>query len=861
MNIDVNIDSQTCKSKPPSGIIGIIGTRVSKNIENISLEEFINRVGDKGTAFTRAILKGGRKNENFQKQRLLVLDFDGTLSEKEFKKRCQEYNLSYLFLYKTFNWSKEDRRFRAVFLIDRWVEKRELANAANLMLNKIFPEADQACKDLCRLFLGGKQVIDRNLNASLNVVALARETENYIYETSKKNFIRDLSSFAKSIGVKTCERRLCIFEDNVEFEKSGNIINDNGIQMILPDENGTKIKEKIQNWTGKDVAIIAKYDAEGLCELCPLLKDFAEGNDIHHDLKFMLATNLQYFKGGKNLFFSCLTEKKEKWARDWKNQIVTYLPTRCAKYPCPYCPECKCNTLYEKASRKIQKLSEQDEFYPLEECRMELRELLVEAIDSKENGIYVLKAQTAIGKTEQYCELVKNHPEIKFIIVVPTLLLQWEVVSRLEKIGVKCCMTESIVIKVKNLGISELNELIEEAFEGGYGVRIVKIIRNFRKEHYDQLTVEQKKGLEQILKKAKIEETTAQCIVTTHALFLLKEMYRMDEYVKIVDEDILMTLFRQTHVVPLKTLEKLLEEDWIFGDIERTIQDILKLGDQEVMSLRSNGLPEKILDEMYLHRQKLEGPVPLLFGCTHVVMDKKNNKIVFGKKSQLDGYGKLIILSATANKKLYEDYFKGHRVIFRSIHNAKYKGKVVQYTAHSLSRAYFMTNGMSEVVKRIQDQFIGEIPIIGFKMLFPNSKIHFGKTEGFNEYKGKNIAVVGTPHTSPVLYKLIGAMLGYCTAGEMKRRKIKRNGYSFSIMTYSNEEMQNLQLFFIESELEQAIGRARLLNEECTVYVFSNYPCQQAELRQNPYLNLDEAEEEDWEYPKVCVNLQTDVFA
>ena len=128
--------------------------------------------------------------------------------------------------------------------------------------------------------------------------------------------------------------------------------------------------------------------------------------------------------------------------------------------------------------------------------------------------------------------------------------------------------------------------------------------------------------------------------------------------------------------------------------------DILKMEDHEVMSLRSNGLPEKILDEMYLHRQKLEGPVPLLFGGTHVVMDKKNNKIVFGKKSQLDGYGKMIILSATANKKLYEDYFKGHRVIFRSIHNAKYKGKVVQYTAHSLSRTFFMANGMSEVIKQ-----------------------------------------------------------------------------------------------------------------------------------------------------------------
>ena len=66
MNIDVNIDSQTCKSKPPSGIIGIIGTRVSKNIENISLEEFINRVGDKGTAFTRAILKVEGKMKTFK---------------------------------------------------------------------------------------------------------------------------------------------------------------------------------------------------------------------------------------------------------------------------------------------------------------------------------------------------------------------------------------------------------------------------------------------------------------------------------------------------------------------------------------------------------------------------------------------------------------------------------------------------------------------------------------------------------------------------------------------------------------------------------------------------------------------------
>ena len=120
--------------------------------------------------------------------------------------------------------------------------------------------------------------------------------------------------------------------------------------------------------------------------------------------------------------------------------------------------------------------------------------------------------------------------------------------------------------------------------------------------------------------------------------------------------------------------------------------------------------------------------------------------------------------------------------------------------------------------------------------LFPNSDIHFGKTEGFNKYKGKDIAVIGTPHNSPVVYKLVGAMLGYQTAGRLNNWRVKRNCFDFMMMTYGDSQMQNLQLFFIESELEQAIGRARLLRENCTVYVFSNYPCQQAELVQEKYL-------------------------
>ena len=56
------------------------------------------------------------------------------------------------------------------------------------------------------------------------------------------------------------------------------------------------------------------------------------------------------------------------------------------------------------------------------------------------------------------------------------------------------------------------------------------------------------------------------------------------------------------------------------------------------------------------------------------------------------------------------------------------------------------------------------------------------------------------------------------------------------VNTLKDKNMRIAPTFPPLAELEQAIGRARLLRENCTVYVFSNYPCQQAELVQEKYL-------------------------
>ena len=57
-------------------------------------------------------------------------------------------------------------------------------------------------------------------------------------------------------------------------------------------------------------------------------------------------------------------------------------------------------------------------------------------------------------------------------------------------------------------------------------------------------------------------------------------------------------------------------------------------------------------------------------------------------------------------------------------------------------------------------------------------------------------------------------------------------------MTYGNKELRNIQLWSISSSLDQSIGRARLLRNDCTVYLFSNLPLDQAIIVEHDVTNF-----------------------
>jgi hypothetical protein len=59
-------------------------------------------------------------------------------------------------------------------------------------------------------------------------------------------------------------------------------------------------------------------------------------------------------------------------------------------------------------------------------------------------------------------------------------------------------------------------------------------------------------------------------------------------------------------------------------------------------------------------------------------------------------------------------------------------------------------------------------------------------------------------------------------------RTIEHNGMRFRFMTYRGPLLRAIQLGLIEAELEQAVGRARALTEDCEVRVYSNLPLRRA---------------------------------
>ena len=841
--IVVHLDEQEFTKKPDANMTAIISNRIARKRVKISLKDFSHYVGERGVTFARALFKEKRTTDFFEEQILFAVDVDKELSYQEFMERSKSYNMLPFLVYDTFSATAEQEKFRAVYLMETVIEKKKLAELFNVMMIKVFPESDKTCKDVARIFYGGKGIKYFNERNVLNIERLVVAFQTEMKKRDPKNYRRNIEELAGDYGIACKGGCIQIYRKDTDLIMDEKIPQSADILGDMVVEYGSikkkeKIKKEVECKREKNDSENSfnfptlRIDKDKMSAYCPLYRDHL-AKHLHHNLKFLLATNLQYIRCGKSLFMAGIeegTESRKNWEMEWKQiKSYGYKPQSCIRGECPYVNKCKVDSLYSKLTWKIIPLRKKESYITLEDAQNELRQYLHEAVEAKDRGIHLIKAQTALGKTQAYCELACEKSDQAFMFVVPTLDLQDEIVKRLEAAGSHCIKTVSCIEKTKELDLSIYNELIM-LYDSGQGDKVKGRIQEYLESNADELSEITIEEVKRCLNQQ--EKLNGTCnVVTTHKMFLNLPLKILEQYEIIVDEDILMSVIKDNGSVSRKKITEALEAGIFSGEAEKRLKMLQNLEPEKAVKLEPLRISE--LSDKNMERF---GDLVVLLGSQVFYYEENTQDIRYFNPMEIPKV-KTIVLSATLNEKIWKDFCKNRRVRMNEVGTVRYKGKLMQFTYYSMSRECIRKldgQKVKGVIKEIAG--VPEEQIITFKKFMDESEIHFGKTEGFDKLKGKNLAIIGTPHYIVALYKMVGKYLDYDTSKKLCRQRVENSNYSFNLMTFSNADMRNLQMYILETELEQAVGRARLLRYDAVVWVFSNFPLKQAELNQEDYL-------------------------
>jgi len=720
-----------------------------------------------------------------------------------------------------------------VFLNDISIPDKAVAEVVIRALMTIFPECDKACKDVSRLFFGGKKLIYFDDSISeINIEGLMMGLYLYLRTTAGETHYREgLKRLAKNTGL-TYDRDSLLgvetFQGDIEsgkFSPSTIIyIKDNGEKLPVfyaitfeKDKCTNPIPAKKRHKPHRSEVI------DKIREQCRLFSEFESGERwLLHEELFGIATNLIHVEGGIPLFLEIIREQSKGYSsygdKDWQYylyyfQAKDYKPITCdCDGFCPYATKCShganiLNTA-KVGKNEIIKLSTGEELVSIEKSEQDLKCRFQQALEEDDDRIHVIKAQTALGKTELYLNYIGNATR-PCMIAVPTNRLKHEVVERARDMGIRVMNTPSLPEILDDLPM-RISEPIHYFYATGQYNRIMPYVLAVQRDEQDPV-------LQRYLEEKAAVRIFDGHLITTHANLLRQPKETLDKYDVIIDEDIIASILQGQVVIRIHDLKKALRSKALGESIKEKINQAIELGKIcGYFTLPSTEYPDCTDSTINL---------PAFAEATHFYAD--NRQYLHFYRDLTLSPGKYTVLSATADEAVYRYFFGSGRVRFDNVKQAAYTGRLIQYHDQTYSRA--CVNAAEDLYNIIREKH-GDVPIITFKGYIEDDIMHYGNTEGCDCWAGQDIAVVGTPHKPEFIYKLLAYQLGLNIESELAPREVMRNGYKFNFMTYDDEQLQKIQLWLIESDLEQAVGRARLLRKDCTVWLYSNFPLKQAEL-------------------------------
>lgn len=868
------------KSKPSGIEIACSKKKAINNYDKYSIDEIAKGVGEEGCSFIPALLVGGMKKENFKSIQLFALDFDDAekCSFRSVMERSRYFDLPVAFAYRTLSCNDvgEPQKYRVVYVFETVVDDSSFAFFIYHSLQRIFPEADSACIDLARIFLGGKGLLYEDDYARVKLVNLLN-TLYSVLDDDNHHFLRNLRSFMKKVPnidiinnqiVVGYVNQMSIFGANLDpanIKYLGE--STNAPIFYLKRESGKNINFHQNNTCSH----VSRIDFDNIAPTCKLFNDFSLGKELNHQERFLIFTNLLNIQGGLKLFYDILEknydeETVSKWRASYK-YCKNYHPMSC-KNNCPYCEACskeceEVNIVLRLLHDKKIIVKENEKYVPIEAAFSRLCDNLTKAVKSRKEEVHMIKAQTALGKTTAIRKIINDNPDKRFLIAEPTNILKKEVYDDLLQESVEVDVTDSVR---DSIFISE--ELKQQYFslhERGFHVEAKKVIVDYLNEFIKE-NPECRAKIENLTRIVESPgKLNSRVIVTTHAKLLTMDEIVLNSFDEvIIDEDILyLQILSQNCSVSVDTLKNNLSaKDKIIAEVA---SEMLKAKEgcfyeatwfypqiRRCDSARDDDLDDEfdIYDEDEPEESFCIGENlnDTLIAGAYV---KLKNTVYYMPRKDFKRR-KYIILSATYDSDVYRHFFKkqGMELVEYPSDTVKYKGCLKQAAYYSLGRG--MLKKEIDIFSKVRQDLGRDIPILTFKCMelelqgkisLNNENIHFGNAIGVNCFKGKDLVIVGTPYMNELAYKLPVCFLygpqAVPKAAKMNYRRIEYNGKSFLITTYSTEELQRYHMYSLESELEQCVGRARLLRYDCTVYVLSSFPCNQAQINIDDYLKED----------------------
>jgi len=791
MKFKITTDNTPRLVKPADAVIGTVSKNM-RNIVELDCQELSDRLAQ-GQSWTPAVLDGkGTKDKNWVNQQVWALDFDNGSTPEEVIETAAKEGLIINVLHPSFTDTPEKRKFRAIFVLDTIVEDVKLAKAITETLMSVIGKADEVCKNPARLFFGGKSSMV--LSTEFNKFSYVLDIVNCRVMGKDNNKVRGI--FCPQTASSIVYNRKCGFEP----------ISNNDIESA---KNNTLSVEKVRN-----------FDFKELAKEVALVEALVNGVWLEHRHIFGMATSFVRIEGGiKFIKYYMLEANKNGTAAYTPNNFaalayaekMNYEPQALRNYS-PFEEDWTHFNLIT-AVRDIRGAVEILESAPkisIIEAENIMKEAFKTAISSKENKITIIKVPTGLGKTEMLKEFVG-------VVAAPTNDLKEEIYDR---VIVPKCKTPDAPIFVDSKLNEEITYLHQINLFKQAASKVHQAISDMSLTQADRDTA--KNYMQQLIEAYGSYNT----VLTTHTRALNSTFQHKTI---VFDECPLQSL------MPIKTFNigDLIQ---IYADTRNEDVDKLKkvfegfnLGQLYETPQCDIDFQTLVEDVLKSGEKRLKSDIISALNSDYVIRDSRDATLFhYIFKKDLNKDNNYVILSATAPIEIYEAVFPDRLVVI-DVTNVEMVGKVVQHTRKSYSRQSLNATG---AIENLLKQLDTELPSITFRETIEKitnavKEMYFGNTAGYDTLKGQSINVIGTPHLNNSAYMLLGAVANIVLKPQdyvMEFRMVDYGGFRFKFNCYVNERLAALQLSLIEAELIQAVGRARALREDCTVYVYSNLP-------------------------------------